>query len=216
MGGVIVCKEYAIIVSWIDCNTQQLMEDLALEVQRERKHSCYLTICKQIQQDIMFLKILLLAPPTQPTSSCCKSPSSTISTPRQVKQRKKYTILRPFLKNCQPRCQTQFLRNLDKGKQVCSLFTIFETVWHIDHHFIVNCDCLHIRVHVGCVYSALCGLKYSSNQKLQFISAVILIASIIELFIDDAIDVMKLEDAVIQNMSLTPTSQVLSIVYLAA
>lgn len=37
MGGVIVCKEYAIIVSWIDCNTQQLMEDLALEVQRESK-----------------------------------------------------------------------------------------------------------------------------------------------------------------------------------
>jgi len=37
MGGVIVCKEYAIIVSWIDCNTQQLMEDLALEVQRETK-----------------------------------------------------------------------------------------------------------------------------------------------------------------------------------
>ncbi|KAH0637275.1 hypothetical protein KY289_037190 [Solanum tuberosum] len=35
IGGVIVCKEYAIIVSWIDCNTQQLMEDLALDVQRE-------------------------------------------------------------------------------------------------------------------------------------------------------------------------------------
>ncbi|KAG5620023.1 hypothetical protein H5410_005241 [Solanum commersonii] len=40
MGGVIVCKEYAIIVSWIDCNTQQLMEDLALEAQRERIKGC--------------------------------------------------------------------------------------------------------------------------------------------------------------------------------
>ncbi|KAH0635912.1 hypothetical protein KY289_035827 [Solanum tuberosum] len=219
MGGVIVCKKYAIIVSLIDCNTQQLMEDLALEVQRESstnkiiavtsavaldgvsllasivaahlptssdlshppgpgnykshlflvillhkvnrriflalgRHSCYLAICKQIQQDIMFLKILLLAPPTQPTSFWYRDAASHQVRPTQPQDKlnkgKSIQSFAHFSKSkpalsimflyglfivalfCQPRCQTQFLRNLDKGKQVCSLFTIFETGCMLD------------------------------------------------------------------------------------
>ncbi|KAH0723009.1 hypothetical protein KY290_005675 [Solanum tuberosum] len=76
------CNEYGIIVSWICCDMQQITEDLASEEQREKGirscltspgiflsipstrswHCCYLAVCKQILQDIIFLKIPLLTP----------------------------------------------------------------------------------------------------------------------------------------------------------